>query len=77
MFYKYLTKQIGLGTNQLLSIRPGGSAPDLNYFRNKVSHLLELFLRTCIFRPNAGLQFLYSRGFFRTSVADRLLSFIY
>ena len=42
MFYKYLTKQIGLSTNQLLIIRPAGPAPDLNYFRNKVSHLLKL-----------------------------------
>ena len=43
MFYKYLTKQNRhISTNQLLSIRPAGSAPDLNYFRNKVSHLLKL-----------------------------------
>ena len=42
MFYKYLRNKIGLSTNQILSIRPAGPAPDLNYFRNKVSHLLKL-----------------------------------
>ena len=39
MFYKYLTKQ---NHKSLLSIRPAGPAPDLYYFRNKVSHLLKL-----------------------------------
>ena len=40
------------------------------------------FIETCFyvhvfFRPNAGLRFLYSRGFYQTSVADRLFSFIF
>ena len=69
MFYKYLTKQ-----NQLLGIRPAGPAPDLKYFRNKVSNFLNFHV---FFRPNAGLHFLYSRGFYQTSVADRLFSFIF
>ena len=42
MFYKYLTKQNRPKHNQLLGIRPAGPAPDLNYFRNKVSNLLKL-----------------------------------
>ena len=42
MFYKYLTKQNRLKQNQLLGIRPAGPAPDLKYFRNKVSNLLKL-----------------------------------
>ena len=42
MFYKYLTKQNRPKQNQLLSIRPAGPAPDLKYFRNKVSNLLKL-----------------------------------
>ena len=42
MFHKYLTKKIGLGTNQLLRIRPASPAPDLNYFRNNVSSLLKI-----------------------------------
>ena len=42
MFYKYLTKQNRPKHKSLLSIRPAGPAPDLNYFRNKVSHLLKL-----------------------------------
>ena len=41
MFYKYLTNKIGLSTNPLVSNRPAGPAPDLNYFRNKVSQLLK------------------------------------
>ena len=42
MFYKYLTKQNRPVQNQLLSIRPAGPAPDLKYFRSKVSNLLKL-----------------------------------
>ena len=42
MFYKYLTKQNRPKHKSALSIRPAGPAPDLNYFRNKVSHLLKL-----------------------------------
>ena len=45
MFNKYLTKQNRPKQNQLLSrlrIRPAGPAPDLKYFRNKVSNLLKL-----------------------------------
>ena len=41
MFYKYLQNKISLSTSQLLSIRPAGPAPDLNYFSNKVSNLLK------------------------------------
>ena len=42
-FYKYLTKQNKpKHKSARLSIRPAGPAPDLNYFRNKVSHLLKL-----------------------------------
>ena len=42
MFIKYLTKQNRPKQNQLLRIRPAGPAPDLKYFRNKVSSLLKL-----------------------------------
>ena len=42
MFYKYLTKQNRSKHKSVLSIRPAGPAPDLNYFRNKVSNLLKL-----------------------------------
>ena len=73
MFYKYLTNKIGLSTNKLHSIGPTGPAPDLNYFGN---------IETCFYvhafsRHSAGLQFLYSRSFCQTSVADRLFSFIF
>ena len=42
MFYKYLTKQNRPKHKSVLSIRPAGPAPDLNYFRRKVSNLLTL-----------------------------------
>ena len=78
MFYRYLTKQ---------NRRKHKSAT-----QHKVSwpstrpKLLQKqsfsFIETCFyvhvfFRPNAGLQFLYLRGFYQTSVADRLFSFIF
>ena len=41
-FINIWRNKIGLSTNPLLSIRPAGPAPDLNYFRNNVSHFLKL-----------------------------------
>ena len=42
MFYKYLTKQNRPKHKSATHNRPAGPAPDLNYFRNKVSQLLKL-----------------------------------
>ena len=42
MFYKYLMKQNRPKHKSATQHRPAGAAPDLNYFRNKVSHLLKL-----------------------------------
>ena len=42
MFYKYLTKQNRPKHKSATQHRPAGPAPDLNYFRNKVSQLLKL-----------------------------------
>ena len=78
MFYKYLTKQSR--PKHKTTTRHLASWPS---YRPKLFQKQSFsFIETCFyvhvfFRPNAGLQFLYSWGFYQTSVADRFFSFIF
>ena len=77
MFYKYLTKQDRpkhKSATQHWASWPS-TRPKL-FQKQSFSFIETCFYAHVFFRPNAGLQFLYSRGFCQTSVADRLFFFI-
>ena len=73
MFYKYLTKQ---NRPKHKSATQPSTRPKL-FQKQSFSFIETCFYVHVFFRPNAGLQFLYFRGFYQTSVADRLFSFIF
>ena len=78
MFYKYLTKQNRpkhKSATQHWACWPS-TRPKL-FQKQSFSFIETCFYVDIFFRPNAGLQFLHSRGFYQTSVADRLFSFIF
>ena len=78
MLYKYLTKQNRpkhKSATQHYASWPS-TRPKL-FQKQSFSFIETCFYVHVFFRPNAGLRFLYSRGFYQTSVADRLFSFIF
>ena len=78
MFYKDLTKQNKPNHKSATQHKASWSSTRPKLFQKQSF----LFIETCFyvhvfFRPTAGLQFLYSPGFYQISVADRLFSFIF
>ena len=71
MFYKYLTKQNR--PKHKSASQPYASWPSTRpkLFQKQRFSIIETCLYVHVFfRPNAGLRYLYSRGFYQTSVAD-------
>ena len=78
MFYKYLTKQNRLKHKSATQHKASWPSTRPKLFQKQSFSFIETcFYVHVFFRPNAGLRFLYSRGFYQTPVVDRLFSFIF
>ena len=78
MFYKYLTKQNRPKHKSATQHKASWPSTRPKLFQKQSFSFIETcFYVHVFFRPNAGLQFLYSRGFYQTSDVDRLFSFIF
>ena len=78
MLYKYLTKQNRPKHKSATQHKASWPSTRPKLFQKQSFSFIETcFYVYVFFRHNAGLQFLYSRGFYQTSVADRLFSFIF